>query len=137
MAIGGSVNLVNRQPTTGPIQNELDLSADSLGTFRSHYGSGGSTTVPGLDYRVDYDRIQDQQLHRRRLSRSGGLLGATELSREDGFKTFVAVEYKKDDGHAYWGTPLVPTSFAGSHAVNGVVSGNMRSARFPATISGR
>ena len=38
--------------------------------------------------------------------------------------TFVAIEYKKDSGHAYWGTPLVPTSFAGSHAVNGVVSGN-------------
>ena len=34
-----------------------------------------------------------------------------------------AVEYKKDSGHAYWGTPLVPTSFAGSNAVNGVVSG--------------
>ncbi len=36
----------------------------------------------------------------------------------------MAIEYKKDSGHAYWGTPLVPTSFAGSHAVNGVVSGN-------------
>ena len=40
------------------------------------------------------------------------------------FKTFVAIEYKNDSGHAYWGTPLVPTSFAGAHAVNGVVSGN-------------
>ena len=35
----------------------------------------------------------------------------------------MAIEYKKDTGHAYWGTPLVPTSFAGSHAVSGVVSG--------------
>ena len=34
-----------------------------------------------------------------------------------------AVEYKKDSGHAYWGTPLVPTSFAGGNAVSGVVSG--------------
>ena len=41
------------------------------------------------------------------------------------FKTFVAIEYKQDSGQAYWGTPLVPTSFAGSHAVNGVVSGNV------------
>src|SRR5271170_4024703 len=53
MAIGGSVNYVSRQPTAGPIQNELDLSADSLGSVRSHYGSGGSTAVEGLDYRVD------------------------------------------------------------------------------------
>ena len=37
---------------------------------------------------------------------------------------FGAIEYKKDSGHAYWGTPLVPTSFAGANAVNGVVSGN-------------
>ena len=36
---------------------------------------------------------------------------------------FGAVEYKKDSGHAYWGTPVVPTSFAGAHAVSGVVSG--------------
>ena len=53
MAIGGSVNYVSKQPTTGPIQNELDLSVDLLGTFRSHYGSGGSTAVEGLDYRFD------------------------------------------------------------------------------------
>ena len=31
-AIGGSVNYVSRQPTSGPIQNELDLSLDSLGS---------------------------------------------------------------------------------------------------------
>ena len=36
---------------------------------------------------------------------------------------FGAVDYKKDDGHAYWGTPVVPTTFAGSHAISGVVSG--------------
>src|SRR3984893_7190888 len=49
-AIGGSVNYVSRQPTAGPIQNELDLSVDSLGTFRSHFGSGGSNGDQSLDY---------------------------------------------------------------------------------------
>ena len=39
------------------------------------------------------------------------------------FAAFAAFEYKNDYGHAYWGTPLVPVSFAGSHAVSGVVSG--------------
>ena len=52
-AIGGAVNYVSLQPTSGPIRSELDLSVDSLGTVRSHYGSGGSTAVPGLDYRFD------------------------------------------------------------------------------------
>src|SRR5580704_15853315 len=44
-AIGGSVNYVSRQPTAGPIRNELDLSMDSYGSPRTHFGSGGSTTV--------------------------------------------------------------------------------------------
>ena len=52
-AIGGSVNYVTRQPTSGAIRNELDTSLDSLGTYRTHFGSGGSTTIDGLDYRVD------------------------------------------------------------------------------------
>ena len=47
---------------------------------------------------------------------------------------FGAIEYKKDSGHAYWGTPLVPTSFAGSHAVSGVVSGNAVSTFSGSTI---
>jgi iron complex outermembrane receptor protein len=123
-AIGGSVNYVSRAPTSGPIQNELDLSVDSLGTVRSHYGSGGSTTVKGLDYRFDVVG-----------SRLNGFIDdvnrdltnvSTQLNYRvnDAFKTFVAFEYRKDDGHAYWGTPVVPTSFAGSHAISGVVSGN-------------
>ena len=35
--IGGSVNYVSRQPTTGPIKNELDTSIDTLGTYRTHF----------------------------------------------------------------------------------------------------
>ncbi len=122
-AIGGSVDYVNRSPTSGPVKNELDLSVDSLGTMRSHYGSGGSTSVPGLDYRFDLIG-----------SRINGFIDdvnrdltdvATQLNyrTSDAFKMFVAIEYKHDDGHAYWGTPLVPTSFAGGHAISGVVSG--------------
>jgi iron complex outermembrane recepter protein len=142
-AIGGSVNYVNKQPTTGPIQNELDLSVDSLGTFRSHYGSGGSVTAtPGLDYRFD--------------AVASSLNGAvnndwrdlTDLATQfnyhinNNLMTFAAVDYKKDSGHAYWGTPLVPTSFAGGNAVNGVVSGTaintfLGNTIGPVTIDGR
>jgi iron complex outermembrane receptor protein len=123
-AIGGSVNYVSRQPTSGPVQNELDLSVDSLGTVRSHFGSGGSTTVKGLDYRFD---VVGSRLNgfiddvNRDLS---GLSTQLNYQATDAFKVFVAVEYRKDSGHAYWGTPVVPTSFAGSHAIGGVVSGS-------------
>jgi iron complex outermembrane receptor protein len=129
-AIGGSVNYVNRQPTTGPIQNELDLSVDSLGTFRSHYGSGGSTGVPGLDYRFDAVGSSINSFI------DGDYRDLTDLATQfnyhvnNNLMTFVAVDYKKDSGHAYWGTPLVPTSFAGGNAVNGIVSGTAVSTFF-------
>ena len=122
-AIGGSVNYVNRQPTSGPIKSELDLSLDSQGTARTHYGSGGSTTVDGLDYRFDivgshFEGFTDDT--DRNLSDVAGQLNYRVNSD---FKVFGAVEYKQDQGHAYWGTPVVPTSFAGGHAISGVVSG--------------
>lgn len=141
-AIGGSVNYVNRLPTTGPIQNELDLSVDSLGTFRSHYGSGGSTGIPGLDYRFDVVGSSINSFI------DGDYRDLTDLATQfnyhvnNNFMTFVAIDYKKDSGHAYWGTPLVPTSFAGANAVNGVVSGTAVSTFSgdnlgPVTIDGR
>ena len=113
-AIGGSVNYVSRQPTAGPIQNELDLSVDSLGTFRSHFGSGGSTAVQGLDYRFDAVGSSINS------SIDGDYRNLTDLATQfnyhvnNNLMTFVAIDYKKDSGHAYWGTPVVPTSFAGS-----------------------
>src|SRR5580700_1307807 len=134
MAIGGSVNYVSRQPTTGPIQNELDLSVDSLGTFRSHFGSGGSTGVQGLDYRFDAVGSSINSFI------DGDYRDLTDLSTQFNyhvngtFMTFVAVDYSKDSGHAYWGTPLVPTSFAGPFATSGVVSGTMVSTFSGTTI---
>ncbi|HUD88525.1 MAG TPA: TonB-dependent receptor [Xanthobacteraceae bacterium] len=125
MAIGGSVNYVSRQPTTGPVQNEVDLSVDSLGTFRSHFGSGGSTTMEGLDYRFDATASNVNSFV------EGDYRDLTDLATQFNYRvnnnlmTFVAIDYKKDSGHAYWGTPIVPTSFAGANAVSGVVTGAM------------
>jgi iron complex outermembrane receptor protein len=142
MAIGGSVNLVTKQPTTGPIQNELDLSVDTLGSIRSHYGSGGSTAVEGLDYRFDITESKINSFVDGDFRDLGDLSAQLNYRVNNMFKTFVAIEYKQDSGHAYWGTPLVPTSFAGLNAVNGVVSGNAFSTFSgnnlgPMTIDGR
>jgi iron complex outermembrane receptor protein len=122
-AIGGSVNYVSRQPTAGPIRNELDLSLDSFGSPLAHFGSGGSTAVKGLDYRFDATTSRFNSFI------DGDFRNLTDLATQlnyratDTFKTFVAIDYKKDSGHAYWGTPLVPTSFPGVRPVSGVVSG--------------
>ena len=123
-AIGGSVNYVSRQPTSGPIQNEADSYLDSYGSFRSHFGSGGGTPVRGLDYRFDVSGAKYNSFIDGDFRDVNGLAAQLNYRVTDSFKTFVAVEYKKDSGHAYWGTPVVPVSFAGSHAVNGVVSGS-------------
>lgn len=142
MAIGGSVNYVSKQPTAGAIQNEFDLSADTLGSVRSHYGSGGSTAVEGLDYRVDITESKINSFVDGDYRDLGDLSAQLNYRVNNMLKTFVAIEYKKDSGHAYWGTPMVPVSFAGSHAINGVVSGNAFSTFSgdnlgPMTIDGR
>jgi iron complex outermembrane recepter protein len=123
-AIGGSVNYVNKQPTTGPIKNELDTSIDSLGTYRTHFGSGGSTVVPGLDYRVDVGQSKIASFIDGDYQDLSNFAGQLNYKLTDSFKVFGAIEYKRDEGHAYWGTPLVPTSFAGPFAKSGVVSGS-------------
>jgi iron complex outermembrane recepter protein len=127
-AIGGAVNYVTRQPTSGPIKNEFNASFDSLGTYRTHYGSGGSTTINGLDYRFDIGQSRVNSFI------DGDYTNLTNFSTQfnyrvtDSFKVFGAIEYNRDQGHAYWGTPLVPTSFAGPFGISGVVSGFARSA---------
>ena len=125
MAVGGSVNYVNKQPTSGPIQNELDLSADSLGTLRSHYGSGGSTGIEGLDYRFDVVGSQIGSFIDGDYRDLAAFATQFNYHVNPTLTVFGAIEYKSDSGYAYWGTPLVPTSFAGPNAINGVVSGNM------------
>ena len=122
-AIGGSVNYVNLQPTTGPIKNELDASIDTLGTYRTHFGSGGSTTVPGLDYRVDVVSSRIDSFIDGAYQNLNAFSGQLNYRLSDSFKVFGAVEYNSDSGHAYWGTPLVTTAFAGPYAVKGVVAG--------------
>src|SRR6202000_2737446 len=122
-AIGGSVNYVNRQPTTGAIKNELDTSIDTLGTYRTHFGSGGSTSVPGLDYRVDIGQSKIASFIDGDYQDLTNFSARLNYRLNDSFKVFGAIEYKRDEGHAYWGTPLVPVSFARPFARNGVVSG--------------
>jgi iron complex outermembrane receptor protein len=128
-AIGGSINYVNKQPTSGPIRNEVDTGVDSFGSFRTHFGSGGNTGVQGLDYRFDAVGSKLNSFIDGDFRDLAGLASQLNYRVTSDFVAFAAFEYKNDYGHAYWGTPLVPVSFAGSHAVSGVVSGTAVSTR--------
>ena len=141
-AAGGAVNYVTKQPTTGPIRNEAYFSYDSLNSFRSSYGSGGSTNVQGLDYRFDVSRSSLNGFADDTNTKTLNVSGLLNYRVSDSFKIWGAIEYKQDKSSAYWGTPLVPTAFSGSHATTGIVSGNYVSNYNgtnlgPVTIDGR
>jgi iron complex outermembrane receptor protein len=134
-AIGGAVNYVSRQPTSGPIKNEFDASFDSLGTYRTHYGSGGSTLVDGLDYRFDIGQSRVNSFIDGDYSNLSNFSTQFNYRITNSFKVFGAIEYRQDQGHAYWGTPLTTTAFSGPFSKGGVISGSAAGA-FDGTIFG-
>ncbi|MEK9281946.1 MULTISPECIES: TonB-dependent receptor [unclassified Bradyrhizobium] len=123
-AAGGAVNVVTKQPHTGPIRNEADFSWDSLNSFRAHYGSGGSTNVQGLDYRFDISRSSLHGFADDTNTRTFDVSSQLNYRISDSLKIWGAIEYREDRGSPYWGVPLVPIAFSGSHATSGIVSGN-------------
>lgn len=121
-ATGGAVNLVTRKPHRGPIENEAYLSYGSFGTVRAGFGSGGSTGVQGLDYRLDVNHSSSNGFIDDTGNRNVHLSGGLDYQVSSTFKLWGAVEYKDDRSSPYWGTPLVPAAFSGANAT-GIVSG--------------
>lgn len=123
-ASGGAINFVTKQPHTGAIRSEADFSWDSLNSFRTHYGSGGSTNVEGLDYRFDVSRSSLNGFADDTNTKTLDVSGQLNYRISDSLKVWGAIEYREDRGKAYWGAPLVPVAFSGSHATAGIVSGS-------------
>ena len=122
-ASGGTINFVTKQPTSGPVRNEAFFSYDSLNSFRSSYGSGGSTNVQGLDYRFDISRSSLNGFIDNTDTKTFNVSGQLNYQVSENLKVWGAIEYKQDFSHAYWGTPLVSTAFSGPYATHGIVSG--------------
>ena len=141
-AAGGSVNFVTKRPHTGAIESETFLSYGSFNTIRTGFGSGGSTSIAGLDYRFDANRSSTNgyidDTHTQNWDVSAGL----DYRVSPAFKLFGAFEYKQDRGNAYWGTPLVAGSASGANATGEIVTGsyvsNFNGTNLgPVTIDGR
>jgi iron complex outermembrane recepter protein len=122
-ATGGAVNYVTKAPHTGPVRNELLTLFDSFGGYRVHLGSGGSTTVKGLDYRFDVTRGSNIGFIDDTSTKLLNVSGQLDYRVTDDFKVWGAAEYKEDKNRFYWGTPLVPANFPGIVPTSGVVSG--------------
>ena len=122
-ATGGSIDYVTKQPSSGPVRNEAFFSYDSLNSFRSSYGSGGSTNVQGLDYRFDISRSSLNGFIDNTDTKTFNVSGQLNYRVSENLKIWGAIEYKQDFSHAYWGTPLVSTAFSGPYSTHGIVSG--------------
>ena len=122
-ASGGAVNLVTKQPHRGPVRNEVSLSADSFGAVRSGFGSGGTTGIDSLDYRIDLNRSASDGFIDATASENWHLSAGLDWYAAPGIKVFGAFEHKKDRASAYWGTPLVSAAASRANAEQGIVSG--------------
>jgi len=122
-AAGGAINFVTRRPHQGPVENEAYASYGSFNTTRMGFGSGGSTSKEGLDYRFDLNRSSSNGFVNDTYSENWHLSTGLDFRASSTFKLFGAFEYKQDRANAYWGTPLVSAAAPGINALGGIVSG--------------
>lgn len=122
-AAGGAVNFVTRQPHRGSPQHRVHLSAGSFGAVRTGFGSGGTTALDSLDYRIDFNRSAGGGFVDDTDQRNWHLSGGLDWYARPDLKVFGAVEFKQDKGSPYWGTPLVSAAAAGIQGQSGVVAG--------------
>jgi iron complex outermembrane receptor protein len=122
-ATGGAVNYVSKAPHTGPIVNEAFTSWDSFNGYRAGFGSGGSTSVKGLDYRFDLTRSKLNSFIDDTYTKLWNVSGQLNYRVNDSLKVWGAFEHKEDKDRFYWGPPLVPANFPGIIPTKGIVSG--------------
>ena len=109
--IGGAVNFVPKQPNRNAAGAEALLSYGSYGAVRAGFGLGGAVGETGA-YRLDLSHNQSDGWIERTGQKSDHLTAAVDFALLPSLKLGLSVDYLKDDIHAYWGTPLVPASFA-------------------------
>jgi iron complex outermembrane recepter protein len=122
-AVGGAINFVTKKPHSGAVENEAYISYGSFNTLRVGFGSGGSTAVQGLDYRLDVNRSSSNGFIDDTWNRNWHVSGRLDYQVTSNLKVWGAAEYKEDRSSAYWGTPLAPAAFSGANAKGGIVSG--------------
>jgi iron complex outermembrane receptor protein len=103
--------------------NEAFTSWDSFNGYRAGFGSGGSTTVKGLDYRFDVSGAKNNSFIDDTYSKLLNISGQLNYRVNDELKVWIAGEHKEDKDRFFWGTPRVPANFPGIVPTRGSVSG--------------
>ena len=109
--IGGAVNFVPKQPDRRSAGAEALLSYGSYGTLRAGVGLGNVLGETGA-YRLDFSHNQSKGWVERTDSKSDHLTAAVNFALAPTVKLDLSADYLRDDIGAYFGTPLVPASFA-------------------------
>jgi iron complex outermembrane receptor protein len=111
-ALGGIVNVVTRKPDRSVESREAMLSYGSHGSVRAAVGAGGAVGTQSA-YRIDLSH-NDNKLGT--VPRAGEqidhLTGALDLGRFGGVRVELSADYLKDNNQGYFGTPLVPATYA-------------------------
>jgi iron complex outermembrane recepter protein len=120
-AIAGVINVVDKAPSFGPSQVEGLASAGSYGT--SNVGVGGTTHWDDtLAVRADFSRTAtDGYVHNPSNTTEATVTALWKATPS--LDVQLTVDWLEDNPSNYYGTPLVPTSFAGNQAQTGVLSG--------------
>ena len=110
-AIGGVVNFVTKRPDRNNPSKEAMVSYGSFNTLRAGAGIGTAVGEDGA-LRLDFSHMQTNGFIDRNKQRLNNLTVGytTKLARD--VKLDVSLDYLRDSALSYWGSPLVPASFA-------------------------
>lgn len=122
-AIAGAINFVTKRPVRELQGTETLFSYGSFNTTRAGVGSGGALGTGKLHYRVDVSYQNSDNFLGVQRAPYTYWNGTSALLYDVTSRLSVEVSFdlEFDRGKPYFGTPLVPSSFA-THGVNGVVS---------------
>lgn len=119
-AIGGVVNVVDKGPSFGPPSLETLLASGSFGS--TSLGIGGTTHLgEKLAFRLDVSRtatdgyVRNSPAHTTEVTASATWRVTPKLALQ------LSLDYMQDRPSGYFGTPLVPISFA-TEPLKGVLS---------------
>ena len=120
-AIAGAINVVDKAPSFGPAQIEALGTSGSYGS--TNVGIGG-TTHWGDEFavRADFSRsATDGYIHNPSNTTEATVTALWKAAPT--LDVQFTVDWLEDNPSEYYGTPLVPASFAGAQAQSGLVSG--------------
>jgi len=109
--IGGAINFVTKQARRGATGTQALLAAGSYGSLRAGVGTGGDIGETGA-YRLDYSHNRSRGWVARTDSRMDHLTGSLAFALTPAVKLDLSMDASRDDVGPYFGTPLVPASFA-------------------------